>query len=110
MAFSKKNKNKIKYENNEFYWSGRKNFDENILTLRIMSEEKSYSQLVCEFNHKDFWLYFSEGTGDTWNLSPQIVKRCIEYGLANGWNPDKKEKHFIVKNMDKILNIKSPDR
>ena len=110
MAISKRNKRKIKYENSEFYWSVRTKLAEDILILRIMSEEKSFSQLICEFNHRDFWLYFSEGTGDTWNFSPQIIKQCIEYGLANGWNPDKKESNFIVENMDKILDIKSSDR
>ena len=84
MAISKNNKRKIKYENREFYWSGRKKLSEDILILRIMSEEKSFSQLIYEFNHKDFWLHFSEGSGDTWNLSPQIIKQCIEYGLSNG--------------------------
>ena len=75
-----------------------------------MSEEKSFSQLICEFNHKDFWLYLSEGTGDKWILTPQIIRQSIEYGLANGWKPREKEKHFIVKNMDKILDIKSSEK
>lgn len=75
-----------------------------------MSEEKSFSQLICEFNHKDFWLYFSEGTSDNWKLTPEIIKRSIEYGLKNGWNPYKREKHFVVTNMDKILDIKSSEK
>ncbi len=107
MAIRKKGKRKIKYENNEFYWSYRTHYPEDILILRVMSEEKSFSQLICEFNYKDFWLYFSTGTGDNWKLTPQIIKQCIEYGLAKGWKPHEKENHFVIKNMDKILGIKS---
>lgn len=111
MAISKKNKRKIIVnENDELYWTCTRHSSKDLLILRIMSEEKSLSQLICEFNHKDFWLHFKDGTGDKWNLSPQIVRQSIEYGLSNGWNPHKKESHFVVKNMNEILKIASADK
>lgn len=107
MAISKKGKRKIKYIEDVFFWSHRVHHSDDMLTLRIMTEEKSFSQLICKFNYKDFWLYFSDGTGDTWALTPKIIKEYIKYGLANGWKPYSKEKHFVIKDMDKILDIKS---
>lgn len=105
MVISKKGKRKIKVNENVFYWSA--NFGTDILRLTIMTDEKSFSRLICEFNYKNRWLYFKEGKGDTWILTPHIVRQSIDYGISEGWSPFEKGRDLFIENMEKILNLTS---
>lgn len=105
MAISKKEKRKITVGKDEFYWIS--DFQAEILRLTIMTEEKSHSRLICDFEYKNFWLYFKEIVEGkdikipSWNLSPKIVRQVIDYAILNGWNPFEKGKDFVIKDIEK---------
>lgn len=113
MTISKKGKRKLTVGKNEFYWIS--DFQRDILRLTIMTEEKSHSRLICDFEYKNFWLYFKkivQGENikiPSWNLSPKIVKKVIDYGIANGWKPFEKGKSVIIKDIESKININESD-
>lgn len=100
MALNKKGKRKITVEGQTFIWIYR--FEDEILRLTIMSEEKTHSRLICIFDYKDFWLYFKERIENkdfespTWILTSKTVRKVIEFGLINGWKPFEKGEDFII--------------
>ena len=109
MAISKKGKRKITVGKYVFYWIS--DFQIDILRLTIMTEEKSHSRLICDFDYKNFWYYFKEVIENrdinipSWNLSPKIVRQVIDYSLANGWKPFEKGKDFVIKDIEEKINI-----
>ena len=113
MAISKKGKRKITVGKDVFYWIS--DFQTDILRLTVMTEEKSNSRLICDFEYKNFWLYFKEIVQGqdikipSWNLSPKIVRQVINYGITNGWRPFEKGKEFVIKNIESKINIKESD-
>lgn len=109
MAISKKGKRKITVGKNVFYWIS--DFQRDNLRLTIMTEEKSHSRLICDFEYKDFWLYFKEIVEGkdikipSWNLSPKIVRQVIDYAISNGWKPFEKGKDFVIKDIESKIEI-----
>lgn len=115
MAFSKKNKRKITVGENAFYWFY--DFQKDILRLTVMSGEKTYSRLVCDFKYKNLWLYFSELVKgeelydnkiliiSAGVLTPWVVRQVIDYGLKNGWQPFTKGPAFIINDIEASLDI-----
>lgn len=107
MAFSKKKKRKITVGENVFYWMYK--FEKDFLRLTVLSDEKINSRLICDFRHKNIWLYFKENTGNessqltSFKLTPNIVRQVIEYGMSNGWKPFTKAKNFIIE--DDVFNF-----
>lgn len=113
MAISKKGKRKITVGKDVFYWIS--DFQTDILRLTVMTEEKSHSRLICDFEYKNFWYYFKEIVQGqdikipSWNLSPKIVRQVIDYAILNGWKPLENGKDFVIKDIESKINIKSKD-
>lgn len=111
MAIGKKGKRKITVGNDVFYWIY--DFQKDILRLTVMTEEKSHSRLICDFEYKNFWLYYKEIVQGqdikipSWNLSPKIVRQVIDYAILNGWNPLEKGKDFIIRDIESKIDIDS---
>lgn len=109
MAFNKKNKRKITVNENVFYWFYK--FEKDILRLTVMTDEKTHSRLICDFDYKNFWLYFKdivEGKDikiPSWNLSPKIVRQIIDYAILNGWKPFEKGKDFVIQDIENKIDL-----
>lgn len=113
MAISKKGKRKIIVGKDEFYWIS--DFQADILRLTIMTEEKTNSRLICDFEYKDFWLYFKEIVEGkdikitSWLLSPKIVRQVIDYAILNGWKPFEKGKDFVIQDIENKIDLEETD-
>lgn len=115
MAISKKGKRKITVGEDTFYWVYK--FLDDDIRLTVMTNEKSHSNLICDFSYIELNKYFRklvEGD-DKYNdlfliisagvLTPYVVRQVIDYGLEKGWSPHKKENDFLVKNIEHQLDI-----
>src|SRR5215203_3520105 len=115
MAFNKKNKRKITVNENVFYWFYK--FKKDILRLTAMTEEKSYTRLICDFKYKNLWLYFRELVKDdkfyddklliitAGVLTPWVVRQVIDNALQKGWKPFTKGKDFVINDIEDKIDI-----
>lgn len=111
MAISKKNKRKITVNQDIFYWVYK--FQDESLRIIVMTDDKSYSCIVCDFNDKKLAAYFRElvKDDDFYNdkfiiitpgvLTPFVVKQTIDLALEAGWKPFEKGSDFILKDIGK---------
>lgn len=60
-----------------------------------------------------FHFYYVQEEGKplehVFHVTPSIVKQVIEYGLKNGWQPDKRGKELAAGYMDDRIDMGLPD-
>ena len=115
MAFNKKNKRKITVGENIFYWLYK--FEKDVLRLTVMTNEKTYSRLICDFKYKNLEIYFRELVKDdtfyddkiliisAGVLTPWVVRQVIDYALHKGWKPFEKGKDFVITDIEDKIDI-----
>jgi hypothetical protein len=117
MSFNTRNKRKITVGENVFYWTFKIQYAEDILRLTVITEDKTHSRLICKFNYKDFWLYFSDGLSEderynnellkitNGNITPWLVRQVIDSAIKKGWKPFEKGKDFLIKETEDKIDI-----
>jgi hypothetical protein len=110
MAISKRKKRKIIVNQNIFYWIHKSH--KNFLRLIVMTDEKSNSRLICDFEALDPWLNFKEIVENRIEhedklliITPSLVRQIIEVALMSGWKPFEKCGDFILKDIEKKIDI-----
>lgn len=115
MAISKRKKRKIIIDEDVFYWVYK--FQNDVLQLIVMTDEKTHSRLICDFTFKELNAYFRELVKDDGFykdkllilspgvLTPFVVRQTIDIALSQGWKPFQKEKDFTLKNIAHKIDI-----
>ncbi len=115
MAISKKGKRKITVGKHIYYWVYK--YLDDGLRLTVMTDEKTHSNLICDFTYKELNIYFRKLVEDDdkykdlllWItpgvLTPYVVHQVIDYSLENGWKPFRKDKDFVIKGIEHQLDI-----
>lgn len=86
MAVAKKGLRKIVVQDQTFYWK----FNEKII---IMGGENGSGLLITDFGWFDVWLYVNDKKNrpephEPQQVTPEFVSKCIQYALAEKWNPE----------------------
>lgn len=115
MAISKRNKRKITIGKDVFYWVYK--YQDVGLRLIVMTDDKTLSRLICDFNFKELNNYFRELVKDDdfykdkflilspGILTPFVVRQTIDIALNQGWKPFQKDKDFILKKIAHKIDI-----
>lgn len=93
MAFPKKISRTIVVENIKYDWVASGNDD--IINLIICLKEKSGQKLHMNF---DYLQPENQVLIET-KITPEIVKKAINYGIKHGWNPELKQKDLNLFNV-----------
>lgn len=98
MGLPKKTSRNIVVNDIEYSWIASGNDD--IINLIITLKENSGQKL---FAHFDYW-NVTENEKIRMEITPEVVRKVIEYGILNGWKANERGKNVDIGIMnDKLL-------
>ncbi|WP_347219248.1 hypothetical protein [Chryseobacterium sp.] len=90
MALPKKTSRNITINGSEYRWLASGNDD--IINLIITLKENSGQKLFAHFDYVT-----ATENGDIWmEITPEVVRKVIEYGILNGWKGDERGKNVDI--------------
>lgn len=115
MTISRRNKRKITVDENVFYWVYK--FQDDSLRLTVMTDKKSNSRLICDFDYRKLESYFRELVKDDDSyadkfliispgvLTPYVIKQTIDLALKADWKPFEQGSDFLLKDIENKIDI-----
>ena len=109
LAFNKKKKRKITINSETYFWSATGN--DGWISLHAMTETPSSPRLSCSFGYHQIPVKATLNgmeiarLNNQFVITPFIVRKVIEYALAQDWTPFEKGKDLVLGSINDKIDI-----